>query len=215
MDEGSSILCIFLDLKRAFETVDIKRMIEKLKTFGVGQKTRNWFQNFLGDIYQRTTINGHTSSNLPNDIGLPQGSILSAILFIIYINDMPDLLKNVFVNLFADDTLLYGVGKNKQEMANQLNKDLAVLNDWLATNKLKLNIEKTCLKWMLINNKSKESYELVKVRILDAELERVNLFKYLGFIIDNKMNMKEHISHTTHAKKLLKRFFSLSVWRRT
>lgn len=203
VDEGSSILCVFLDLKRAFETVDRKRMIEKLKTFGVGQKTRNWFENFLGNRFQRTTVNGYTSSNLLNDIGLPQGSVLSAILFIIYINDMPDHLKNVFVNLFADDTLLYCVGNNKQDMANQMNAELAVLNDWLATNKLKLNTAKT--KWMLINNKTEECNETVKLKILDAELGRVDFFKYLGFIIDNKMNMKEHVSYT--CKKIAKKIF--------
>ena len=107
---------MFLDLKRAFETIDRKRLLIKLESFGFSPKTISWFEGFLANRSQRTKVNGHLSESIRNNLGVPQGSVLGAILFIIYINDLPSQLMNVFVNLFADDTLIYTHGSNIDQL---------------------------------------------------------------------------------------------------
>lgn len=189
-------------IKRAFETVDRAIMIEKLRGFGIRGASLKWFESFLQDRTQCTTVNGYTSTKIGNDIGLPQGSILSAILFIIYINDMPDVLENVSINLFADDTLLYIYGENLSQMAAEMNRNFQKLNDWLAVNKLKLNVTKT--KWMAINNRN-ETLDDVSLHMEGVDLENVNSMKYLGVIIDNKLNMKDHVKYI--GKKVARKIY--------
>ncbi len=110
-DNNESILCVFLDLKRAFETIDRQKLIQKLKKFGINNCALKWFESYLDGRKQVTKVNGQISRPRDNRIGIPQGSIIGAILFIIYINDMPEVLSEVAINLFADDTLLYITGK--------------------------------------------------------------------------------------------------------
>lgn len=107
VDNKQTVLSVFLDLKRAFETIDRSRLVEKLKTFGIQNNALKWFTSYLDGRKQCTKINNFTSEQIDNDLGVPQGSVLGAILFIIYINDLPNILENVSINLFADDTLLY------------------------------------------------------------------------------------------------------------
>lgn len=175
-----------------------------------------WFESFLKDRMQCTAINGLTSSKIETNVGLPQGSILSAILFIIYINDMPDVLDNVYINLFADDTLLYIYGENLLEMATEMNRNLQKLSNWLVVNKLKLNVAKT--KWMAINTRNEPSTDGVSLQMDGGVLENVKLMKYLGVVLDNKLNMKEHVKYVGKkvARKIylfgrLAKFFTLTT----
>lgn len=103
-EKGDTILAVFLDLKRAFETIDRKRLLTKLSKLGFSHRVVNWFEGYLDGRSQQTKVNGHTSERRANDLGVPQGSVLGAILFILYVNDMPGQLHNAFINLFADDT---------------------------------------------------------------------------------------------------------------
>lgn len=103
---------------------------------------------------------------------------------------MPEVVENVSINLFADDTLLYIYEENLLQMAAEMNRNLQKLNGWLAVNKLKLNVKKT--KWMVINNRNETSDD-VSLHIECVDLKMVDAMKYLGVIIDNKHNMKEHV----------------------
>ena len=127
MDNGLVNGVTFLDLKKAFDTVDHTILIHKLKALGVSEFCLSWFQSYLTSRFQRTVIGQATFCNRRISIGVPQGSILGPLLFSIYINDLPTCLKHTSVTLFADDTALY----RSTELQQILNEDLASVAEWL------------------------------------------------------------------------------------
>lgn len=150
-DNGEYVLACYLDLKRAFETIDRRILLTKLHQIGVGEISLKWFSSYLENRKQRTKVETETSQSKRNNIGVPQGSIIGAFLFILYINDISSALEFCSLNMFADDTLIYICGKNLNELTNKLNSDLNKLFQWLCINKLKLNIDKT--KTMILGKK--------------------------------------------------------------
>lgn len=202
---GEIILAVFLDLKRAFETIDRKRLIRKLKLLGFSSKALEWFDSYLSRRSQRTKVNGCVSDCIQNELGVPQGSVLGAILFVLYINDLPSHLKNVFVNLFADDTLIYLHGSNIDVMRDRMNSELEIIKQWLRLNKLKLNVGKT--KVMIIRHPSMAA-PINKISVDGEELEIVNQIKYLGIMIDDKLDFKENVDYV--CKKVAKKVGVLS-----
>ena len=127
MDNGLVNGVTFLDLKKAFDTVDHTILIHKLKALGVSKVCLAWFQSYLTSRFQRTVIGQATFCNRRISVGVPQGSILGPLLFSIYINDLPTCLKHTSVTLFADDTALY----RSTELQQILNEDLASVAEWL------------------------------------------------------------------------------------
>ena len=127
MDNGLVNGVTFLDLKKAFDTVDHTILIHKLKALGVYEVCLAWFQSYLTSRFQRTVIGQATFCNRRISVGVPQGSILGLLLFSIYINDLPTCLKHTSVTLFADDTALY----RSTELQQILNEDLASVAEWL------------------------------------------------------------------------------------
>lgn len=192
-DKNYSIICVFLDLKRAFETIDRNHLLQKLKSFGLRNKSFKWFESYLTGRTQRTKVNGIFSEAIPNDLGVPQGSILGALAFILFINEMPRVVKSSFINLFADDTLLYVYGNNTNNMVTKLNEDLSRVYDWLSANKLKLNVDKT--KFMHISKTCSEA--LSEVVINGEKIGMVRSIKYLGVIIDDQLKFDENAKHVS------------------
>lgn len=202
---GDIILAVFLDLKRAFETIDRGRLLRKLRVMGFSPKALSWFEGYLNNRSQRTKVNGHMSDCIPNELGVPQGSVLGAILFILYINDLPSHLANTFINLFADDTLIYLHGRNIDVLSDRMNCELDKINNWLRTNKLKLNVSKT--KVMVIRHPSMAA-AVNRITVDGEELEVVNSIKYLGVMIDHKLDFKENVDYV--CKKVAKKVGVLS-----
>lgn len=190
-DKNYDIICVFLDLKRAFETIDRKQLLDKLKGFGLKNQTYKWFESYLEGRTQRTKANGIYSDSISNDLGTPQGSIVGALTFIMFINQMPTVVKDSFINLFADDTLLYTYGINANSMVQKLNDDLSRVHEWLCANKLKLNINKT--KCMYINKSGGMSES--DIIINGEKIEVVKSMKYLGVIIDDQLKFDENAKY--------------------
>lgn len=192
-----NIICaVFLDFKRAFETLDRNILLKKLQKYGFEDKEFQWFKSYLNERTQKTKVDEWISEPKDVCLGVPQGSVLGTILFLIYINDISKIIKNSKIRLFADDTLLFINGTNESEIKAKLEEDLKSLDKWLKMNKLKLNTDKT--KFMMIN-----SDHDMNIRIDGEQLESVKEIKYLGIILDNKLNFKSHVNYI--AKKIAKK----------
>ena len=129
---------IFLDISKAFDKVWHKGLLFKLKSYGIEGKLYNIIENFLYKRKQRVVLNGINSSREEVNAGVPQGSVLGPLLFLIYINDLPDGLRST-AKLFADDTSLFSVVTDVRKSCNDLNSDLSLINDWAFQWKMSFN----------------------------------------------------------------------------
>lgn len=179
------IIAVFLDFQRAFETVDREELLKKMQKYGIRDIEYRWFSSYLQNRTQRTKINSTISSAQNVTIGVPQGSVLGVLLFLLYINDIEKAVDFATIALFADDALVYVTGDSIDECSSKINSDLEKLNNWCKINKVKLNKTKT--KAMIINGRLNGD-----IIIDNYKLEVVNELKYLGFIIDNKLKFKNH-----------------------
>lgn len=186
-DAGKTIIAVFLDLQRAFETLDRSRLLWKMEKYGVHGVELAWFSSYLMGRKQVTKYGKETSSVLDNELGVPQGSILGPDLFLLYINDMASVLVNCKIKLFADDTLIWMSDVDISVASNKLNSDLNNISKWLKLNKLKLNIKKT--KLMYVNDKSDNK---IIIKFDNEIVEEVDSIKYLGVFIDNKLNFRKN-----------------------
>lgn len=194
IDGGNITVCVFVDLKRAFETINREDLVKKLEGYGVKGTALDWLRNYLHERYHKTKVNGVVSEAVKNNIGVPQGSVLGPLLFIIYINDLYKILKKAKLSLFADDTLLWVSGKDYDKIITDINFELSLLYNWLCVNKLKLNSEKT--KYMVLGNKQKckeFNEKNYTIHIGGNKIEFVYQIKYLGVFLDPQLNFSSHI----------------------
>ena len=179
---GKNIYSFFLDLKKAFDSLDHSILLYKLETYGIPGICLKWFHSYLTNRKHRVEVNGVSSGWRNISCGVPQGSILGPLLlFLVYINDLT-LMSINRVLLFADDTNLTAI--NCQ--INNLQKDLANLNNWLNANKLVLNMSKTVQ--INININASNSFSLN-----NCVVQVKPVCKYLGIYIDNKLSFQSHI----------------------
>ena len=155
MDDGMLNIAVFLDLKKAFDTVNHEILIGKLSFFGMQPSALNLIASYLDNRTQRCYVNGYLSKPQKIDYGVPQGSILGPLLFLIYINDLPNCIEKSTVRMFADDTTLTVSGTGLPEIEPKINHDLNNVHKWLLANKLCLNLIKT--EYLLIGCKQKIS----------------------------------------------------------
>ena len=156
MDKGHLTGLISIDLKKAFDTVDHKILCQKLEHYGVTGRELSWFNSYLSNRKQYCRINGMDSNIKEIEVGVPQGSCLDPLLFLVYINDLPCIMVNSKVSMYADDTSLYYSSSDISQLNDALNEDLKKLDRWLKGNKLSLNVIKT--RSMLITTKQRKKY---------------------------------------------------------
>lgn len=175
-------------------------MLTKLEKLGVRGRELDWMRSYLTHRTQTTKFGGVSSTEAEVTVGLPQGSKLAAILFLLYVNDIKSCLKHLMLLLFADDTLVYYSGDNINEIESKVNEDLERINKWLNVNKLKLNVQKT--KYMVITKNYQDKFDM-NIKINNESIERTSAIKYLGVIIDCNLKMKSH--HEYMCKKIAKK----------
>lgn len=185
LDNQNDIDVIYLDFQKAFDTVPHNRLILKLKGYGITGNILHWIKDFLSDRKQRVVLNGTHSTWTNVTSGIPQGSVLGPILFIIYINDLPDAIHN-FVKLFADDTKLFATVNNIDDK-NSLQSDINQLLEWSQNWLLKFNNSKC--KHVHLGPNSIHRYTMSNTVIEKSEEE-----KDLGIIIDSKLQFQQHIN---------------------
>ena len=190
LDNNSFAAGVFVDLQKAFDTVDHTILLNKLNHYGIRGVTNNWFKSYLSNRRQYVTINGFKSDVAIMKYGVPQGSVLGPLLFIIYINDLHYAIKFCSTRHFADDTNLLITNKNLKQLKKHLNLDLCKLNKWLKANKISLNASKTELLVFRHPNKN-ITYDL-KIKLNGKKLMPSKFVKYLGLILDSHLNWRFH-----------------------
>ena len=188
IDSGYGIDVVYMDFQKAFDTVPHKRLIEKLKAYGIGNDMISWTQNFLQGRKQQVIVNGEKSNWHEVTSGIPQGSIVGPLMFIIFINDLPDTVTSR-VYMFADDTKLFKIVKENEDR-EILQRDLEKLTEWTNTWLLKLHPEKC--KYMQLGNKAPQN--TVKYTLQGIELSETQEEKDIGVLIDNRLSFDSHIS---------------------
>ena len=196
LDLGKLVGLVFIDLKKAFDTVDHEILCKKLQLYGAQQRELSWFRSYLSNRKQFCRVNGVDSDVGEIEVGVPQGSCLGPLLFLIYINDLSEAVQSSSVTMYADDTSLCHQSRDLTQLNEAINSDLSKLETWLQGNKLSLNVAKTHS--MLISTKQKHKSlksrnEALDLKIRDNEFEVVQKTKYLGVQIDYCLNCKEQI----------------------
>ena len=199
LENGDCVIGIFLDFSKAFDTVDHVILLQKLYFYGIHDITLSWFENYLSNRKQYVKYNGIVSNTEKINCGVPQGSILGPLLFLLYINDLSTVSEACMSIMFADDTNMFFTGKNLQTMTTVINEELTKVQEWLYCNKLSLNVLKT--HYMIFTSRNKCMND-VDIRINNVKVERVYATKFLGVQIDAQLTWKKHIEYT--CKKLCK-----------
>ena len=183
---------VSIDLRKAFDTVDHTILLEKLKTIGFTSSVLDWFCSYLSNRTQVTVINSSMSQPKPVTVGVPQGSILGPLLFLIYINDLPECLTHCKSILYADDTLLYYSAESISDLQSKLNSDLRSLSGYLNNNLLTLNHDKT--KFIIFAGRQRlRSISNINISICNRTIKQNQSLKYLGITITEDLTWHEHI----------------------
>ena len=192
IDNGDIVIGIFLDFSKAFDTLNHTVLIQKMYKYGIRGVCLKWFENYLSNRKQYTIFNNVVSDESSINCGVPQGSVLGPLLFLLYINDIANVSNLFFTILFADDTNLFINGKNVHNLIESINQNLKKLVEWLKLNRLSLNVSKT--NYMVFSLKKSVTFTS-EIYINQDALKRVYSKKFLGIIIDSKLTWKEHINH--------------------
>lgn len=186
LDSGSAIDCVYLDFQKAFDKVPHKRLLGKLHSNGINNGTIKWIESFLTGRQQSVRVAGCNSDWHSVTSGVPQGSVLGPILFVIYVNDLPERIRtNIF--MFADDTKIFNTIKTQADNQD-LQDDLNILEEWCLKWQLRLHPEKCKLLHVGRENVPPWSYQLG-----DTGVSCVDLEKDIGVTIDNKLKFEEHL----------------------
>ena len=194
MDNGKLVGVVFLDLKKAFDTVDHDILLKKLYKYGLSVNAVDWFSSYLKGRVQTVKANGKISRELETKCGVPQGSVLGPLLFILYINDLEEYLVDFRIGLYADDTALYYSGDTIEDIMLTLQDEMGTVGHWLRANKLSLNVKKT--KFVIFGTRFKTSkLPRLSLSIFGEEIEQVTVMKYLGVMLDNNLNFTDHVEY--------------------
>lgn len=161
IDHKDLTVSVFIDLSKAFDTIDHKLLLKKMQKYGFRGIAYDWLGSYLSNREQYVHINNIDSKPIQITFGVPQGSILGPKLFILYMNDVCEILDKANCILYADDTSIYCSGNDLQQLQSQIDKELTVLKKWFDRNKLSMNLTKT--KYIVFGNRKIESQTSVKI----------------------------------------------------
>ena len=204
LDSSSNVCGIFLDIRKAFDSVSHAAFLRKLDSLNLPPNLLSWFSSYLDGRTQSVRVGKSVSSSLPVISGVPQGSILGPLLFIIFFNDIASILPSFSSNmiLYADDILLLHTINSPSDI-DSINSQLDVISSWLTSKSLHINILKT--KYMIFSHRPQAYFDqLPTIKIADSAIDRVSSFKYLGIVLKPNLSWSAHIHLLRKkAKKIL------------
>ena len=186
---------IFMDLSKAFETIDHQILLKKLNNYGIRGTALAWFNDYLNNRQQYVSLQSEESSKLTIKCGVPLGSILGPLLLLVYVNDIIQSSPLLTFILFADDTNVFYSHKNLHTLITTLNTELEKVHTWFKCNKLSLNISKT--NFMYFKNAHSPDVDC-NIQINGLPLARKQSTKFLGVTIDHHLTWSEHIHHISN-----------------
>ena len=203
----------WIDLRKAFDVVDYELLLKKLQIYGLNSNSLKWFESYLSGRYQKVCVDSKLSEPLGIQSGVPQGSILGPALFLLFINDLPLVLKNN-IGIYADDSTLYNASApTLADVEEKIRPDIDAASKWAKENKMKMHPAKT--KYSIISTRQKISNS--PKQTLDPSVDGMQLSKVesegvLGVYIDSHLTWNEHVD--TLRRKLLQRIAILGrTWR--
>ena len=192
LDKGNFVGGVFIDLEKAFDTVNHNVLIEKLYFYGFRGVGQELIKSFLQNRQQYVSINGFDSNNMEIKCGVPQGSTLGPLLFLIYINDFRLSIKKSVTSHFADDTCIFHSSKKIKSLETELNFDLKLCSEWLKANRLSLNVDKSKFIFFHSNRKVIDLNKC-SIKLNGKKLIPADHVKYLGIYIDKNLKWDHHI----------------------
>lgn len=198
IDKNNYVLAVFLDFKRAFETINRDTLIKKMNKMGFKGTVLKWFQSYLHNRTQTVKFKNSTSDCIVINNGVPQGTVLGPFLFLLYINDIVKTVKYTKIELFADDTMIYICGPNISQLQDYINYDINSLSKWLCSNSLSVNVNKT--KFCVFGKQhllSKLDISNVHISLRNQQISYDKQIKYLGVIFDANLTFYEHALYIT------------------
>ena len=195
MNNSQITAAVFIDLRKAFDTVDHSILLRKLEKMGINNNLFHWCKNYLTNRKQKTLANGVNSDYQNISCGVPQGSVLGPLFFLIYVNDIVNRIGIDNIKLYADDTVIFTEGIDIANLQYNLQKLLNIFSCWCMENKLSINAEKTKLVCFGTKQRVKR-FKNLKVSLLDTEIQQVPSYKYLGVTLDNSLTFNLQIQQT-------------------
>ena len=192
LDDGNIECGVFVDLQKALDTVDHQILLAKLNHYGIRGVSNDWFKSYLSNRNQYVSINGYESGLAAINCGVPQGSVLGPLLFLLYINDLNQAIKFCKVHHFADDTNLLCLSNSIKKLSKLVNADLKHLLNWLNANKISLNVKKT--EMIIFKSKQKKLEGDLKIKLCGKRLYPTESVKYLGVKIDANLTWQHHVN---------------------
>jgi len=207
-DNRNILVSIFIDLSKAFDTVNHRILMNKLDNIGIRGGVKSWFGSYISNRKQFVSVSGSNSHVSTLNMGVPQGSTLGPILFLLYINDMSRCSDTLRLVHFADDTTAFFSCEDPVQLVQTVNSELLKVRDWLCANRLTLNVNKTC--YMMMTDRNVVTPDVcINGRIID----KVDEAKFLGITVDRKLSFIPHVDNVckqvARATGILNRFSSL------
>ena len=183
-------LC-FLDIKKCFDTINHEILLVKLQKYGIKNDELNWFKSYLHNRKQQVMSNTKISSKRTLNIGVPQGTVLGPVLFLLFVNDLSNVITNANINIYADDVVVYCSHTCKQTLKQQMQYVMNNVYEWYVENRLTLSLDKC--NTMIINDHTNVIHDDFHIYLGTTKLEQINSIKYLGLVIDDKLKWYEHV----------------------